>query len=242
MGEYCVAQILNIAKRIPSHGEQHKERAWKPIQQQSLNKQVLGILGCGGIGLHTAKFIRNFGIRIIGTTRRCIEHTTSADSKGIELTDDEKSLVDEWYPVDEESMIEVFRRSDYVICSIPFTPATTNCIKDCHFEALGSEGWFINVARGEVVDQDAMIKALNSDVFGGAVLDVTTPEPLPSDHPLWTAKNCLITPHDSPLSPASFARSFEHFLNNSKRFIKREPLIALVSDVANSKSLNKIFW
>ena len=87
-----------------------------------------------------------------------------------------------------------------------------------------------------------MIKALNSDVFGGAVLDVTTPEPLPSDHPLWTAKNCLITPHDSPLSPASFARSFEHFLNNSKRFIKREPLIALVSDVANSKSLNKIFW
>ena len=244
MGEYCCAHVLSLAKLIPAHIEQHKERTWKTIMQRSLNTQTLGILGCGGIGLHTAKLIRGFGMRIIGTTRRCEGHTVSADVPAGEgpLSPDELALIDEWFPADEAGTLELLRRSDFCICCLPLTPATREVISSRHFEALGAEGYFINVARGDVVDQDALIAALNSGTIAGAVVDVTTPEPLPPEHPLWLAKNLLITPHDSPAAQATFARGAEYFLAQARRNIKKEPLAALVSDVANAVSSNKPFW
>ena len=247
MGEYVVAHVLSMAKLIPAHIEQHKQRVWKSIPQQSLNTQTMGILGCGGIGLHTARLIRSFGITIIGTTRRCHSHMVSASAHDSAedrhlFTDDELRFIDEWYPADEAGTLEVMRRSDYCVCCIPLTPSTREVIKAEHFAALGSNGIFINVARGDIVDQNALIDALNSDTIAGAVLDVTTPEPLPDEHPLWLTKNLIITPHDSPSAQSTFERAAEHFLGNARRFIAGDDLVALVSDVANAKSSNKIFW
>ena len=79
-------------------------------------------------------------------------------------------------------MLEVFRRSTYVLCCLPLTPATTKCITTRHFEALGGDSYFINVSRGDVVDQDALVDALEAGTIAGAVLDVTSPEPLPEGH------------------------------------------------------------
>ena len=159
MGEYCVAHVLSIAKRIPFHIELQKEHKWKRVDQKSLNNQVLGILGCGGIGLHTARLIRAFGIRILGTKRSIKEHVLSEDAPADVLSENERSFVDEWYPGNDESaMLEVFQRSDFVVCCLPLTPQTTECITTTHFEALGEDGWLINVARGEVIDQDKVRK------------------------------------------------------------------------------------
>merc|ERR1719410_2004527 len=109
-----------------------------------------------------------------------------------------------------------------------------------HFEALGKDGWFINVSRGDVVDQKQMITALNDEVFGGAVLDVTTPEPLPKGHPLWDAKNCYITSHDSWNTKASDDRGQENFLNNAQRFLDNEELISEVTHVEHAVTENKV--
>ena len=138
-------------------------------------------------------------------------------------------------------MIDVFRRSDYVICCLPLTTETKHCISRRHFEALGSDGWFINISRGDVVDQESMLDALNSGLIGGAVLDVTSPEPLPPGHALWSARNCYITPHSSWKTEATTIREDRNFLENARRFINEESLIAEVTSISDAKSENKVF-
>ena len=101
------------------------------------------------------------------------EGATEAERR--QLDENERTLVDEWYPADDRSMLEVFRRSTYVLCCLPLTPATRACITTRHFEALGAESYFINVSRGDVVDQDALIAALEGGTIAGAVLDVVRP-------------------------------------------------------------------
>lgn len=144
---------------------------------------------------------------MIGTKRSIKTHFVSKNAfqngtaqapspAGAPTQTENDSIVDEWFPSDDASTIEVLRQSDYVLCCLPLTPQTRECITLRHFEAMGSETWFINVSRGDVIDQDVMMQALNSEIIAGAVLDVTTPEPLPEDSPLWTTKNCIITAHD----------------------------------------------
>lgn len=97
IGEYCVAHILNIARRIPQHLELQKMEKWQKVQQKSLNEQVVGILGCGGIGMFAARFIRNFDIRVLATKRSIASHVLSdSASEEVKLTEMERTYVDEW--------------------------------------------------------------------------------------------------------------------------------------------------
>ena len=238
MGEYCVAHILSSAKKIPAHMVAQNEQLWSgsmKIKQCSLRDQVVGILGCGGIGLHVARLMKGFGVTTLGTKRAVKAHFKSADNDSLDEYD---SLVTEWYPSDEASMIEVFSRSDYVVCCLPLSPATKHCITTRHFEKLGIDGTFINVSRGDVVDQDALIDALEKETIGCAILDVTSPEPLPTDHQLWTTKNVSITAHDSWKTNESEERILENFLDNARRFINDEALVAEVEHLDNAVSHN----
>ena len=237
MGEYVVAHILSSSKKIPAHMIAQSEQSWEPmkIKQRSLRDQVVGLLGCGGIGLHVARLMKGFGVKTLGTKRSVSAHFVSADDDSLDEYD---SLVTEWYPSDDASMIEVFSRSDYVVCCLPLSPATKHCITTRHFEALGKQGTFINVSRGDVVDQGALIDALEKETIEWAILDVTTPEPLPTDHRLWTTKNVSITAHDSWKTDESEERIFENFLDNARRFIKGEALVAEVEHLDNAVSYN----
>ena len=245
MAEYVVAHVLSIAKKIPKHIEMQKAHIWEKVTQRSPSRDTIGILGCGGIGMHTAKLIRAFGIRILATKRSVTSHIITAEagseqSEASGLSGSEMSLVDEWFPSDDESMMEVFKRSTYVVCCLPLTPTTGACITTRHFEALGGDGFFINVSRGDVVDQDALIAALESETIAGAVLDVVSPEPLPVGHKLWDCKNCHITAHDSWKTTESVDRIYENFLDNARRFIAEDDMVAEVVDLHRSISFNKI--
>jgi phosphoglycerate dehydrogenase-like enzyme len=118
---------------------------------------------------------------------------------------------------------------DYVILAAPETPATRHMIGRNEFAAMKAGARFVNVARGTMVDQEALIAALASGALAGAVLDVTDPEPLPPDHPLWSAPNLLVTMHMSGRgNPATWARACERFAANVRRYLAGEPLEARV--------------
>ena len=245
MAEYVVAHVLSIAKRIPQHIEMQRAHVWEKVMQRSPSRDTIGILGCGGIGMYTAKLLRAFGIRVLATKRSVKRHLLTAGAgadvgEANGLGEGEMSLVDEWFPADDESMLEVFKRSTYVVCCLPLTPTTGQCITTRHFEALGAESYFINVSRGDVIDQDALIAALESETIAGAVLDVTTPEPLPKGHPLWTTKNCYITAHDSWKTLESEDRNYDFFVDNARRFIAEDDMVAEVVDLHRSISFNKL--
>ena len=120
--------------------------------------------------------------------------------------------------------------ADVVVVCLPDTPETKGLINEEIIAAIPASAYLINVGRGVTVDQDALIRALNEGRIAGAALDVVTPEPLPADHPLWTAKNCIITPHCSGDMGLEYSvdRTFDLFCENLKRYAKGEDLINLV--------------
>ena len=215
MGEYVAAHVLSQAKRIPYHLDLQQQKVWGKVMQKGLSGATLGILGCGGIGLNAAKMLKPFGMKIIATKRSITAHIATADVASYVdagLTDVEVAYIDDFYPPSDT--LAVCEMSDYVVCCLPNTADTRELIDKEYLNKIGKEGTFINVSRGEVVNQEDLIEALNSGSLGGAVLDVTTPEPLPKGHPLWTAKNVVITPHDSWNSPVSMQNIVINFLAN----------------------------
>ena len=114
---------------------------------------------------------------------------------------------------------------DWVILAVPATPETDAMISASELAAMRPDAVLVNIARGAVVDQDALVAALTEKRIGGAFLDVTTPEPLPADHPLWSLENAQVTMHLSGRAQSKmFVRSAERFLANCRRFVAGEPL------------------
>ena len=127
--------------------------------------------------------------------------------------------------VAEERMNEVLRGADHVVSTLPETGKTVGMFNAQRFASLKNGAIFYNIGRGTTVDQEALLAALRSEKLSAAYLDVTNPEPLPRDHPLWTAPNCHITPHTAGGHHDEFERLARHFLDNLKRFERGDELI-----------------
>jgi phosphoglycerate dehydrogenase-like enzyme len=181
---------------------------------RELGGATVGIIGFGGIGRAVAERARCLGMRVIAMRRRP-EPTPLADKI--------------WGP---EGLNELLAQSDYVVISTPLTPETRNLIGAKELALMQPDAVLINVARGAIVDEPALIAALQTGKLRGAGLDVTTEEPLPATSPLWTMQNVILTPHYAGSSPMTRMRQMARLVENLRRYVSGQPLIGVVDKQA----------
>jgi phosphoglycerate dehydrogenase-like enzyme len=207
IAEYVMAHLLALTKRVHEHARAQAEKQYTPFDQDELTGKTLGIVGYGGIGQATARLARAFGMRVIASKRSKVEDP----------------LLDELLP--SERLDELLEQSDVVLLAVPLTGETRGSIGAARLRRMRKGAVLVNVSRGEVIDEAALIEALRSGHLGAAVLDVQSEEPLPPSSPLWSLERCIITPHDSPRSPLTLGRTVDLFLENLGRYLRGEELL-----------------
>lgn len=175
-----------------------------------LHGRTLGVLGLGEIGREIARLGRAFGMCIIGTKR------TPEPVDGVERV---------YGPDDTDAVVA---QSDVLVIALPLTAATRDLIGEAQFRLIKPGAFLVNIGRGEIVEEEAMVRALRDGRLGGAGLDVFAREPLPAGSPLWDMPNVIITPHVSGDSPRYLDRAVPLFVENLRRYLSGEPLHNLV--------------
>lgn len=207
-----LAALLMLGRNFPHWLEAQRERRWAPMRPPhvppDLHGQTVVIVGLGEIGKAIARLVRLLGLKAIGVRRSA---RTSDDP------------VDELHPPDQ--LKAVLPRADWLILACPLTPETRGLISAEMLAGLPRHAKLINIARGEVVDEPALIDALQSGRLAGAYLDVFQREPLPPESVLWTLPNVLVTPHNSAVASGNGERVFQMFLDNLVRFQRGDALL-----------------
>ena len=225
-----MAQILSFANKVNrwyDYQRQHewpKER-WEKFLPDELLGKTLGILGYGSLGREIARLAKGFGMTVLATKR----DARSAVDPGYVIPgtgDPEGILADRIYP--PEATRSVVSECDYIVLTLPLTPKTRHLVDEDLLKAMKPNCFLVNVGRGKLVNEGALIRALESGWITGAGLDVFEEEPLPSDSPLWSMNNVLISPHVSGFTLHYDDRAIEVFVENLKRYLNYEPLINLV--------------
>jgi phosphoglycerate dehydrogenase-like enzyme len=209
IAEYVVMMSLAVSRRLPQMLELQRERTWQPLRGRELSDLTVGIVGYGSIGREVARMLEPFGCRILATRRR---PELGADGAGnVEL-----------HGLDR--LDEVLRASDIVVVAAPLTDGTAGLIGAEQLGEMRERAWLINIARGRLIDEVALRRALESGWIGGAVLDVFSEEPLPPDSPLYRTPNLIVTPHTSWASDQVVDRSVDLFVENLRHDRAGEPL------------------
>jgi phosphoglycerate dehydrogenase-like enzyme len=231
MAQYVMAQILGWAHRVPSWYEMLSEGSWPQQRWQKfvpaeLRDATLGILGYGSIGREVARLAKAFGMHVLATKRE-LRKITDEGYAVAGTGDPEGSLPDRLYP--PEATGSMAAECDFLVVTLPLTKETQGAISENILRGMKPSAFLVNVGRGEVVDQEALIKALKRGWIAGAGLDVFENEPLPDDSPLWQLENVVLTPHVSGFTPAYDRRAVDLFIANLTRYLNREPLLNLVN-------------
>ncbi len=211
VGHTAICGMLMLARRFPQWIEAQRRHAWEPIRgkdaPRDLRGQTVVIVGLGTIGGTVARFCQALGMRVIGVRR-------SPQQPGD--------------PVDEMRTVAEFPalvpRCDWVVLACPLTPETRHLLNAKTLAALPRGAHVVNVARGGVVDEPALIEALKSGHLGGAHLDVFEKEPLPADSPLWDLPNVICTPHNAQASSGNDRRALDVFTTNFERWGRGETM------------------
>ena len=230
MAEYILMMILAFAHHLPRMIE-HQQRAewpqqrWAMFVPQELRDATVGIVGYGSIGREAARLARAFGMRVLALKR----HVDQPADDGWRLPDAGDAAGEYaarlFAPDQRQAMLA---ECDYVVIAAPLTPETRGLLGAAEFQAMKREAVIINVARGGVIDEAALIDALRTGVIGGAALDVFEQEPLPADSPLWQLPNVIISPHVSGFTPHYDERALALFAENLRRYVAGEPLLNVV--------------
>jgi len=213
LAEFAVLGLLAVAKDLPRLLADQRARAWPEVRQpmRELRGQTLFLVGLGAIGREVARLGKALGMHTVGFRRT-------------------EGPPPEW--VDEvhgrQRLPELAPRADAVVVSLPHTEETTGLVDRATIERLPPGCIFVNVGRGKVVDEPALVEALRGRRLAGAVLDVFATEPLPRDSPLWTLPNVLVTPHAAALSARENQRIAGLFAANLRRYLDGEPLANVV--------------
>jgi phosphoglycerate dehydrogenase-like enzyme len=209
IAEYVVMMCLAIARRLPQLLELQRERTWQPLRGSELSGLTVGIVGYGSIGSEIARLLVPFETPVLATRRR--PERGVGDLDNVEL-------------LGTDQLDELLRRSDIVVVAAPLTDETAGMIGAPQLQEMRESAWLINIARGRLIDELALRRALESGWIGGAVLDVFNEEPLPADSPLYGTPNLIVTPHTSWSSDKVVERSITLFVENLRRFAAGEPL------------------
>jgi phosphoglycerate dehydrogenase-like enzyme len=217
IAEFAISRLLSVWKRLPEIDADQARHEWKAKFGRTVEGLTLGIIGLGAIGTAVAQRARGFGMYLIGTRRSYKEGQ-------------EHPAVDELRGTAD--LHEVLSRCDAVVVSAPGTAETENLFDAAAFAAMKPGALFCNVGRGSLVDEPALIAALESGHLGAAILDVTREEPLPPDDPLWSAPNIYISPHCSAAQDRYTETLLALFADNLERFTRGEPLRNVVDRAA----------
>ncbi len=212
IAEYVITYMLAICRRLPQLLELQRERTWQPLESQEMASVTIGLVGLGGIGRRVAELARPFGSRVVAVRR----HPGADSPEGVEVLGGMDAL-----PL-------LMSASDFVVLALPLTNETEGLIDDDALLAAKPGAWLINVARGGLIDERALLRALRSGPLGGAVLDTFRDEPLPENSSFYRQPNCIVTPHTSWSSSDVLGRTFAVFCDNLRRYRAGEPLLHVV--------------
>jgi phosphoglycerate dehydrogenase-like enzyme len=223
VSEHVMALMFALARRIPESVRFQREHVWGQEllyrahqTPQEIADATVGLVGLGSIGRNVAQRASAMGMRVIAVR----EHADRPKSEH----------VDEVLPTSQ--LQQMLAKSDYVVLSPPVTPATRGMIGRDQLAAMKREGYLINVGRGPLIDEAALIQALREHRIAGAALDVFDHEPLPPESPLWDLDNLLITPHTGGMTEKMWERHYTVFAENLRRFVAGQPLLAVVDKQA----------
>jgi phosphoglycerate dehydrogenase-like enzyme len=213
LAEYVLLACSYFAKNIPRLLQQKGAKVWNDFDIEVLRGKTMGIVGYGDIGRATAKLASNYGMKVVALRRN--------PSKS-ELD----PVCDEVFGTGKQNLQKLMSISDYVVCSAPSTVETRGMVNADAFKASKPNQVFINLGRGPVIDEDALVASLKSGALKGAALDVFATEPLPTDHELWDMDNVLISPHNMDKTATFMHEATEFFVNeNLPRFILGDTLL-----------------
>jgi len=213
LGEFALAAILYFAKDFRRMLRNQMAGVWEQFDVEEIDTQTVGIVGYGDIGRAVAKRVHPMGMQVLATKR----HAPPGSDPN----------VDQFFK--PEDLMEMLGRCDYVVVSLPLTPETHHMISDAQFAAMKPTAVVINVGRGPVIDQAAMVRALTAKRIKGAGLDVFEVEPLPPGDPMYKLENVLLSPHCADHTKEWLNQAMRFFLEQDRRFANGEPLENVVN-------------
>ena len=221
IAEHTMGLLFSLTRKIGAQVRNMSKGKWGGSGEQiEMKNLTMGIVGFGGIGRQIARRARGMDMRIV-----------AADIQGF-YKEQIGDLCDEIYHVNQGGLQKLLEQSDVVVSAAPHTPLTEGIFGKDQFAQMKQGAIFINVSRGKLMDTDALMAALDSGHLRGAAMDVTNPEPLPQDHPLWKYENVIITSHISGRSQHSWKRLQAVFVENMRRYINGIELVNLVDKEA----------
>jgi len=209
LAEHVMMLVLMLARQAPRFVRQQGECRWKRFYITELSRSTLGLIGFGSIGKRVAQYAKSFGMRVIATRRT--------------FTEESSLEIEELVPRDRLEYL--LRESDFVVLALPLTSASRNFIGEKELRVMKPSAFLINVSRGGLVDEPALIRALQEKRLAGAGLDVFQVEPLPPESPLWHMDGVIITPHIGGLSPYLIENANRLFVENLRRYLAGKPLL-----------------
>ncbi len=213
LGEFVLAAILYFAKDLRRMVRNQAAQVWEQFDIEEISGQTVGILGYGDIGRAVASRVKPMGMHVLAVKRHV---SISSDP-----------LVERYYRPEQRR--EMMSLCDYVVATAPLTPETRHMISDAELAAMKPTGVVINVGRGAVVDEAALLRALTAKKIKGAALDVFEHEPLPAGHPLFKLENVLLSPHCADHTSDWQDQAMRFFLEQYERFENNEPLKNIVN-------------
>jgi phosphoglycerate dehydrogenase-like enzyme len=214
LGEFALAAILYFAKDFRRMIRDQQAGVWEPFDVMPVSGHTAGIIGYGDIGRAIAARVRPLGMTVLAVKRH-VSPSLAADP-----------LVEQVYG--PERRFEMLSRCDYVVVAAPLTAETRGMIGEPEFAAMKSTAVVINVGRGPVIEEKALVRALSNGRIKGAALDVFDQEPLPQGHPFYQLENVLLSPHCADHTPDWLDNAMRFFVAEFERFRKGEPLLNVV--------------
>jgi phosphoglycerate dehydrogenase-like enzyme len=214
ISEHAMALILTLTRQINAYLANQSEGTWDrqpPQKLMDLDGHTMLVVGLGGIGTMIAERAHAFGMHVIATRDRDHEGPSFVDYVGV-----------------ADELPKLIGQADIVVNVTPLTPETTGLFNAAMFERMKPSAYFINVGRGKSVVTDDLLAALKTGRIAGAGLDVVDPEPLPKDHPLWRARNVVITPHVAGSSELKLDRAWLVMRENLRRYVAGDKLFSVV--------------
>ncbi len=213
IGEFVLGLMLMFAKQAPLAFQQKQQKLWKSFLAAPLHGKTVGIVGLGNIGREVARLAKAFGMKVVATRRSAGKSRRAR-------------YVDRLYP--RVQLRQLLAESDFVVLTLPLTKETHRIIGEAELRSMKPTAYLINIARGNLIDEAALVRALQEGLLAGAGLDVFSKEPLPADSPLWEFPNVIISPHIAGGMEDYQERATDVFVENLKRYLEGEKLLNIV--------------
>ena len=214
IGEHILALLLAFARRLPEAWRAQQQCTWQAPAGETLFElagKTIVVVGMGPIGKRTAQLCTALGMSVLGVRRSAAKSEAGVGKM-----------------VGPEQLLALLPQADFVVLTAPLTPQTQGMIGEAALRVMKPAAYLINIGRGGLVDESALIRALQAGRLAGAGLDVFETEPLPPESPLWAMKNVIITAHYAGASPHYTERWLTIFLENLRRYRRGETLITVV--------------